>query len=172
MRVLAILVTAAGLCAGGAGTAQAESSVQYDYARVISATPIVRTVEISRPERECWQEEVRHYEEADPNLGGLLVGGIIGGAVGNRFGRGDGRKAATVVGTIAGAAIGQELSRGHGRHYTGTEERCQTVHRREIEERVIGYNVLYRYNGQELHTRMDRDPGERLKVRVAVTPIE
>jgi len=39
------------------------------------------------------------------------------------------------------------------------------------EERVSGYNVKYRYHGRVYETRMDRQPGKRIPVAVAVTPI-
>lgn len=144
---------------------------QYDYAKVVSVVPITRTVEVSRPEQECWQEEVIHEARGGSDMGALIVGGVLGGVVGNRFGGGNGKKAATVAGTIAGAAIGQELSRRPGQTYTTYEDRCRTYRTSHTEERIIGYDVHYRYNGQEYVTRTDRDPGSHIKVRVSVTPV-
>lgn len=163
-------VLAATLTYGAA--AAADHRVDYDYADVISATPIVRTYEISRPETECWHEPVERYERGEGNLGGVILGGIVGGVIGSRFGGGDGRRAATVIGSVAGAAVGHEMSRGPGHVYSDSERHCQTVRSRHTEERVIGYDVHYRYNGRDFYTRTDRDPGERIKIRVAVTPVE
>jgi uncharacterized protein YcfJ len=35
---------------------------------------------------------------------------------------------------------------------------------------LLGYDVRYVYAGQTYETRMDRDPGKSLRVRVAVNP--
>ena len=36
--------------------------------------------------------------------------------------------------------------------------------------RAIAYDVDYSYKGSKFRTRMDRDPGNRLRVRVSITP--
>ena len=36
--------------------------------------------------------------------------------------------------------------------------------------RAIAYDVDYSYKGSEFRPRMDRDPGNRLRVRVSITP--
>src|SRR5690606_38050998 len=43
--------------------------------------------------------------------GGTVLGAIVGGALGNQVGSGDGRKAATVAGALAGGAIGHDIER-------------------------------------------------------------
>ena len=35
---------------------------------------------------------------------------------------------------------------------------------------LIGYDVEYRYRGEVYMSRLDYDPGERLRVRISVTP--
>ena len=45
-------------------------------------------------------------------------------------------------------------------------ERCRTVTNWRDTDRVLGYEVTYRYGGREYTTRMDHDPGDRLRVRV------
>ncbi len=47
--------------------------------------------------------------------GGTLLGAIVGGALGNQVGKGDGRKAATIVGALAGGAIGHDRERDNRR---------------------------------------------------------
>lgn len=44
--------------------------------------------------------------------GGTLLGVIIGGALGNQVGSGDGRRAATAAGAIAGGVIGHQAEKG------------------------------------------------------------
>jgi outer membrane lipoprotein SlyB len=43
--------------------------------------------------------------------GGTVIGAIVGGALGNQVGKGDGRKAATVVGAVAGGAVGHQVEK-------------------------------------------------------------
>jgi outer membrane lipoprotein SlyB len=43
--------------------------------------------------------------------GGTLLGAIVGGALGNQVGKGDGRKAATIAGAVIGGAIGHEAEK-------------------------------------------------------------
>jgi outer membrane lipoprotein SlyB len=40
-----------------------------------------------------------------------VLGAIIGGALGNQVGKGDGRKAATVAGAVAGGVIGNKIEK-------------------------------------------------------------
>jgi outer membrane lipoprotein SlyB len=47
--------------------------------------------------------------------GGTVLGAIIGGALGNQVGKGDGRKAATVAGALAGGAIGHNIEKDNRR---------------------------------------------------------
>lgn len=48
--------------------------------------------------------------EFTPSLGGAAAGAAVGGLAGNRIGKGNGRKAATVVGLLAGAAVGGQAA--------------------------------------------------------------
>lgn len=56
--------------------------------------------------------------------------------------------------------------------YNRPVERCEIRHDYYEEERVVGYDVRYQYNGRVYHTRMDRDPGPRVRVRVNVAVAE
>ena len=153
------------------------SQVSYDYARVVSATPIVRQVEVQVPVRECYQEQVERRIDHNPvaaNPGRAIVGGILGGVIGHQFGSGRGNDAATVAGTLLGAAIGANGGRnGQSRGYQVERypvERCDVRYESRFEERIEGYDVRYVYNGQTLATRTDYDPGNRIRVRVTVVP--
>ena len=106
----------------------------YDYARVISAEPIVRYVTVTTPVRECWQEtEYYTVDRPVPGAGAsTLVGAIVGGVVGHQFGSGRGNDAATIAGTLIGAAIGNDTARHrYGADRVSTEygrpvRRCET----------------------------------------------
>jgi len=144
-----------------------------DHARVVSATPIYETVEVSYPEEQCWDERVVHHRRGRHHSPvGTIAGGIVGGVIGNQFGRGKGKTAMTVAGTLLGAAIGHEAShRPHGRRYVTHERRCELVDRYATEERLAGYRVEYRYKGETFVTRTDEHPGRRIPILVSVEPV-
>jgi uncharacterized protein YcfJ len=183
-RVLLIAVGVAGVASQALASPPRHSRVyhesgraEYEYAPVVRVEPIMRQVRIETPRRECW-DDVRYVESrphvSDPNVGGrTLIGGIIGGVIGHQFGSGRGRDAATIAGSVIGAKVGYDSA---ARGSAGSEERvvrrCDVKYEREYEERIEGYRVTYEYNGREYTTRMPYDPGERIRVRVAVAPAE
>jgi len=150
----------------------------YDYARVVRSEPIVRYVTVKTPVRECWQEtEYVAHRRPVPGAGAsTFVGALIGGVVGHQFGSGRGNDAATVAGTLIGAAIGNDQAkRRYGADYRSVEyerpvERCATRITERTEERIDGYRVTYRYNGQNYMTDMPYDPGRELRIRVDIRP--
>lgn len=150
----------------------------YDYARVVNVEPMRRRVRISEPVRECWDEPV--YEADGPlssrHAGSTVLGSIIGGVVGNQIGAGRGRDAARIAGVLIGGAIGNNISheRERQRGNYGDErlvERCEVRYRDSWDERIDGYLVTYEYGGRDYTTRMPYDPGERVRIRIDVTPL-
>jgi uncharacterized protein YcfJ len=160
-------------------TACATADVTYDNARVLSSTPIYRTVEISTPERQCWREEVARTDYRD--RGGYnshtpdLLGAVIGGALGNELGHNKSNKrVGAVVGALLGGSIARDLESRHRREavtYYDTVQRCETVNYYRQEEKLVGYDVLYSYNGRDYSIRMPNDPGAYVRVRVDVEPV-
>lgn len=177
-RLLALALAAASTLAAPAALAGhgRGDGPYYDYARVIDVDPIVRTVRVSTPREECWDESVPvYYDEDYQSATPMILGGIIGGVVGNQFGGGHGKDALTVAGTILGGSIGRDIARQNRyrrSHETVVETRCRTVEEYHEEERIDGYLVTYRYNGREYRTRMNHEPGKRIRVRVMVEPAE
>lgn len=155
----------------------------YEYAKVIAADPIVRQVRIETPRRECWTEDSyddrRTVQTERPDTAGrMILGGLIGAAIGNQIGHGDGRRAATVAGALIGTAIGHDAgSRPYDRYGSRSYdsrpvERCNVRYESSYENRVEGYNVTYEYAGQRHTTRMSYDPGDRIRIRVDVRPAD
>ncbi len=148
---------------------------RYDYAKVVDVQPLYRTVTVSTPRQECWDEPVTRYQAGAGNsYTSTIIGGIVGGVVGNQFGKGTGRDVATVAGALLGGSIGRDLGHRHqagGQYYTDVERRCRTINDNYTEQRIEGYNVTYRYRGQTYTTRSDVDPGRRIKVRVDIVPV-
>ena len=53
-----------------------------------------------------------------------------------------------------------------------TVQRCETRYHDEWQERTDGYRVTYVYNGRRQVTEMPNRPGDRIRVRVDVSPAE
>lgn len=158
--------------------ALADRHVIYDYATVLDSDPIVKTFQVSSPRQECWQEDVAWREDRRGDNGvGTLVGGVLGGAIGNAVGHKTvNKKVGAVVGAVLGAtlghAIGQDTRRARPSAVRyGTQEHCEVHHDYYTEERVVGYRVKYRYRHQTYTTRMATDPGDTIKIRLAMSPV-
>ena len=152
----------------------------YDYAKVIDVQPLTTRVRVSAPQQECWDEtryENVHEPMPDSVAGGTLLGAVIGAAIGNQIGSGHGRHMATAGGAVIGAAIGHNTAMRHSgytppppREYT--VQRCATRYHDEYQERIDGYRVTYVYHGRRQVTEMPNRPGDRIRVRVDVSPAE
>ena len=125
----------------------------YDYAKVVDVQPLTTRVRVSTPQRECWDET--RYDN----------GGQYGG------------HGSQVAGsTLLGAAIGHQQGM---RRYGAVSapqpysvQRCETRYHDEYQERVDGYRVTYVYHGRRQVTELPYRPGDRIRVRVDVSPAE
>jgi uncharacterized protein YcfJ len=150
-----------------------------DTAKVVSSTPVYERV--SEPKQECWYETVssggavtKSAPVEERSIGGALVGGVVGGVVGSQIGQGTGNTVATAAGAIAGAIIGDRVANpsqgavqaANQAPQTREERRCRQVD--SSREVIRGYDVTYRYNGQEITTRMPYQPGPTVRVGITV----
>lgn len=87
----------------------------------------------------------------DSQLGGAIVGGILGAAVGNQFGKGDGKTIMTGAGAIGGAIAGSQLTNGAQPSYA----REWTIRMQGGGRMVIIQNDPNLYVGQ--HVRIVQD---------------
>ncbi len=156
--------------AGAGGMAPSAGSTHFAWADVLRVDPVYESVSVARPQRQC--RDVRVTGQTRGNgAAGAVIGAIVGGVLGNTVGKGDGRQAATVVGAVAGGAIGHGVATGNDATHSEVQTRCHTVPQVSRERRISGYDVEYRYQGDIYMSRMAYDPGERLRVRVSVTPV-
>lgn len=148
--VFTILATAAGL------------SAAQEMGRVIFSTPIVQQVSV--PRQMCHNETV----VAPPSStgGGALLGALVGGVLGHTVGGGSGRALATVAGAVGGAVAGDHIE-GRGPGYAQNVQRCGTQN--YLENRTVGYTVVYEFAGRQYTTQMANDPGSYIEVQV--TPV-
>ena len=146
-------------CALGVPALAADFS---DSAEVLSATPVYQTRMDSRSV--CRQTLVN--ATPDNATGRQIVGAILGGLLGSRFGHGGGRVAAGAVGAVAGSVIGGQLaSNDDGERW---ETRCAPVDRPS--RTLSGYDVTYRYRGHVFTTSLPYDPGSHLDLDVQLVP--
>ncbi len=153
--------------------AQSAQADVYDWARVIEAEPIREWVRVPTEREVCWNEARRHHHR-DGNATDVVVGSVIGGVIGNQFGKGKGKDAATVAGALLGAAIASDAQK-HDRQHPHRDDvirRCRIETDYVERQEITGYEVTYRYKGETYRTFMNHDPGNRIKVRVTVTPAE
>ncbi|MCH8142923.1 MAG: glycine zipper 2TM domain-containing protein [Proteobacteria bacterium] len=141
---------------------QPTEAARYVYAEVVQADPIIEVV------RDPFIREVCrdvHQSEERQSVTPHILGGIIGGVVGNQIGSGSGRTAAT----IAGAALGASLGADHARKRRDSHaERCELTEDYHERERVVGYRVTYRYDGEIRTAETQERPGKYLKLELRV----
>jgi len=174
------LLMVAGVLGVGAGTmwisSPALAQTQYVYADVLQSRPVYQSVTVSAPREECWQEQVRvkdshRSQSRTPVLVTTLLGGALGNAVGNNS---SSRKVGAVVGAVLGHSVGRDIVAANRRHQPArhqTVQQCELVDEYYDEERLVGYQVSYRYNGEDFSVRMNDDPGERIRLRVQIEPV-
>jgi len=161
--------------AAGLLSVSADAQTRYEYAQVVEANPIYQIVELSEPSEQCWQEEVLTERSSrggsnTPVVLSTIIGGAIGNAVGSRKSN---QRVGAVLGAVLGHSIGRDIVRSNGRRTVESEivERCKTVYETVQEERLVGYQVTYLYEGEERTIRTESNPGEQLKLRVSVQPV-
>jgi uncharacterized protein YcfJ len=139
-------------------------NVSHGYAQVLRADEVVEIRRVLVPQEQC---EPEPEPPKRVNTGGAVIGAILGAALGNQVGDGDGRRAATAVGAVAGGVIGSNIARNRELDEAG---RCEVVQVEQEQSVVVGYDVEYMYKGDKYLSRLPYDPGNRLRVRVSVTP--
>jgi len=148
--------------AGSAGTGAGNSvpAAGVEYARVVSVQ------KEPGPRQVCTDQTiVERRHPGDHHVAGTVAGAIVGGIIGHKIGRGNGRALATAGGAVAGGAIGRHIARENDRDtVTRVVTHCRPA--TAAEEGVQIFDVVYAYQGQTFHARLDRDPGDRIALPV------
>jgi len=144
------------------------------WARVIEAEPVTRIVRKPVQEEVCWQEEVYREVPGYRSRTPVVLGAILGGVIGHQFGGGSGRDAMTLAGAALGGTIAKDSQRRNNprEFYASLEDRCGINTNWRETEQVIGWDVVYEYDGETYVTRMQDEPGDRIRVRVDVRPLD
>jgi uncharacterized protein YcfJ len=151
---------------------QDPQNAKVAWADVLRVDPIYDRVQATSQREECDDVPVERRVDNGNRAAGTVLGAIVGGVLGSTVGKGDGRRAATVAGAVVGGAVGNNAARGDDRYYSDTERHCRVVQDSAPERRVVAYDVQYRYRGDVYMSRMNYDPGDRLRVRVSIEPVE
>jgi uncharacterized protein YcfJ len=137
---------------------------QPKQAEVLAVKEAKQTV--STPQEKCEQVVVQRQApvQDEKRIAGTVLGGVAGGLLGSQIGGGSGKKVATVVGAAGGAYAGNQVQKGMQQRDTqsATETRCKTINVRS--EKLVGYDVTYRYEGKEDTVRMSYNPGKQIPV--------
>jgi uncharacterized protein YcfJ len=140
------------------------AAAQPQFAQVVAVQPITQSSTTSKPRQVCQDEQVAVPEtyKDKHQIGGAVVGGLVGALAGNQIGGGNGKKLATIGGAAAGAFAGHEIQKKHQENnatHTETRNVCHTVSDKTTSTKTVGYDVTYTLNGQAGHVRMDHNPG-------------
>lgn len=163
----------------GTGTAMAETRVETVLGTVTKSDPIRSSYVRKTPkdERVCRTEDVPIYGESQSgqsDLGAMIVGGLIGSAIGNKLSDNEGAGAA---GTVAGAILGRE----HAKNSTGKGEivgyrqqnvcETRTIMTEQTVEEITGYRNTIEIDNKIIMLESARPlaPNERVEIMRQIT---
>jgi len=148
-------------------------NANYDYAKVVDVQPVTELVQIPQDQQVCQRELVRRRVPEHRSPAPAIFGSILGGVIGHQFGGGHGKTVATIAGAAIGGAVANnaQYRRYPPKYYTVREQRCRTETNWTSEERVMAWDVSWKYRGKIYHSTMDERPGHRIRVRVSVDPV-
>ena len=155
------------------GSATAETRVETVVGTVVDTITLTSTYVRKTPtdKRTCRNDEVPIYAEQKgaSEIGSMIIGGLIGSAVGNKFSNNDGAGAA---GTVAGALIGREHSKNKQKNSRivgyKQQETCSitTVMLEENISEITGYRNHIEVDGKivKLESKNPLTVGSRVEV--------
>ena len=145
-----------------------------DTASVVSVDKVYKQVRVEEPYKECYiKETVKN--NGDGSATNEIIWGVIGGAIGNQFGDGDGKDIMTLAWILMGASIANDAEKaaGNGTQKVVSQEVCENKVRQKIEKRLSHYKVTVDYNGSEVSFSTKRRPfDDVIKIEVTVDGIE
>lgn len=125
--------------------------VNYAYAQVLRVVPVYREIQIRPPSATCADVEVPEDTATSTGSSGMQANGV----------------GAMIQTGFAAAAPSLPMPSDEAR---SEPARCDGAENGVTITRHEGYDVEYRYRGEVFVSRLDYDPGDRLRIRVAVVP--
>ena len=146
MKKLALSYSLLALC----GLAQAQ-----EIGQVLSRTAVYQQVAV--PRQTCAQTATPN---APTSGAGAASGAITGAVLGTILG--EGRGAGALLGAVGGAIVGDKMD-SNANSQPVTSCSTQTF----MENRLVGYNVVYEYAGKTYNVQLPQDPGPTIALQIA-----
>ena len=131
------------------GLAQAQ-----EIGQVLSRTAVYQ--QVAMPRQSCAQSVTPN---APTSGAGAMTGAVTGAVLGSIIG--DGRGAGALIGAVGGAIMG-DRDESNANNQTVTTCTTQTV----LENRLVGYTVVYEYAGKTYTVQLPQDPGPTIALQV------
>ena len=177
-RIPAILGTAIMCSISGLSPALSETRIETVLGTVTKVDTLTSTYTVKTPkdERICEIRDVPIYSEGQKSdeLGSMIIGGLLGSAVGNKLSDNNGAGAA---GAVAGALLGRSQANKNVKsgEIVGyrQQESCETkrVILEEVRSKITGYRVQVEADGRILNLETSSPLGlnDRVELRKQVS---
>jgi len=155
------------------GTQLAMAGSYTDYATVTSVEKVYKQYRTEEPYQECYIKETLQ-NSGDGSATNEIIGAILGGAIGNKLGEGDGKEVMTLAGIVLGASLANDAEKANS---TGqvvvSQEVCETKVKTSIVKKLSHYLVHIDYEGRDLaFTSKKRPYDDVIKVKVTVSSLD
>ena len=142
-----------------------------DSATVTSVEKVYKQYRVDEPYQDCYIKET--LQTGDGSATNEIMGAILGGAIGNQFGEGDGKDIMTLAGIFLGASIANDAEKANS---TGqvvvSQEVCENKVRQKIVKRLSHYKINVDYNGHNVSYTSNRRPyDDVVKVKVTISSL-
>ena len=142
-----------------------------DSATVTSVEKVYKQYRVDEPYQDCYIKET--LQTGDGSATNEIMGAILGGAIGNQFGEGDGKDVMTLAGIFLGASIANDAEKANS---TGqvvvSQEVCENKVRQKIVKRLSHYKINVDYNGHNVSYDSNRRPyDDVVKVEVTISSL-
>ena len=156
------------------GTQLAMAGSFTDYATVTSVEKVYKQYMTEEPYQECYIKETLQQNTGDGSATNEIMGAILGGAIGNQFGEGEGKEVMTLAGIVLGASMANDAEKANS---TGqvvvSQEVCETKVKTSFVKKLSHYLVHIDYEGRDLAFTSKRRPyDDVIKVKVTVGSLD
>ena len=144
-----------------------------DSATVTSVEKVYKQYKVEEPYQDCYIQETLQ-QSGDGSATNEIMGAILGGAIGNQFGEGDGNDAMTLAGIFLGASIANDAEKANAANQVVvSQEVCENKVRQKIERRLSHYKVYVEYEGREVSFSSKKRPfDDVIKVKVTISSLD
>ena len=155
------------------GTQLVIAGSYVDYATVTSVEKVYKQYRTEEPYQECYIKETLQ-NQGDGSATNEIMGAILGGAIGNQFGEGEGKEVMTLAGIVLGASMANDAEKANSTGQVVVSQAvCETKVKKSIERRLSHYLVNISYEGRDLSFTSKRRPyDDVIKVKVTVRSLE